>query len=72
MEGLGYQQISTVLETTVPSVKSLLVRARVGLAEAAQARAMSCADAHSKVVSQDEADRRAGRRHVRFCASCTA
>jgi RNA polymerase sigma factor (sigma-70 family) len=67
MEGLGYQAIADVLETTVPSVKSLLVRARVGLAEAAEARAMTCTDARSKVVSPDEAERRAGRRHQRFC-----
>ena len=70
MEGLGYQSIADVLETTVPSVKSLLVRARVGLGEAAEARTMSCTDAAAKVVSPDEAERRAGRRHVRFCASC--
>jgi RNA polymerase sigma factor (sigma-70 family) len=70
MEGLGYQSIAAVLETTVPSVKSLLVRARMGLAESAEARAMSCADATAKVASPDEAERRAGRRHVRFCASC--
>jgi RNA polymerase sigma factor (sigma-70 family) len=72
MEGLGYQQIADVLETTVPSVKSLLVRARVGLAEAAEARGMGCIEARRKVVSREEAERRAGRRHVRFCASCTA
>jgi RNA polymerase sigma factor (sigma-70 family) len=72
MEGLGYQQIADVLETTVPSVKSLLVRARMGLAEAAEARGLSCIEARKKVVSRDEAERRAGRRHVRFCGSCTA
>jgi RNA polymerase sigma factor (sigma-70 family) len=70
MEGLGYQQIAAVLETTIPSVKSLLVRARVGLAEAGEARAMSCAEARSKVRSRSDSDRRAGRRHVRFCAEC--
>jgi RNA polymerase sigma factor (sigma-70 family) len=70
MEGLGYQSIADVLDTTVPSVKSLLVRARVGLAEAAEARAMTCVDAGAKVVSADEAERRAGRRHQRFCATC--
>ena len=72
MEGLGYQQIAGVLETTVPSVKSLLVRARMGLAEAAEARAMSCADARSKVTATDEASRRAGRRHQRHCTACVA
>ena len=39
IDALSYEQIAEAMETTVPSVKSLLVRARVSLAEAAQARA---------------------------------
>ena len=39
MDALSYEQIAEAMETTVPSVKSLLVRARVSLAEAAEARA---------------------------------
>jgi RNA polymerase sigma factor (sigma-70 family) len=70
MDGLGYQQIADVLDTTIPSVKSLLVRARMGLAEASEARSMSCTDALTNVTSQDEGRRRAGRRHQRFCAGC--
>ena len=70
MEGLGYQQIAGVLETTVPSVKSLLVRARMGLAEAAEARAMSCGDANAMLVAPDDAARKAARRHVRHCTEC--
>ena len=35
MDALSYEQIAEAMETTVPSVKSLLVRARVSLAEAA-------------------------------------
>jgi RNA polymerase sigma factor (sigma-70 family) len=38
-DALSYQQIAEALETTVPAVKSLLVRARMGLASAATARA---------------------------------
>src|SRR5215203_3677414 len=38
IDALSYDQIALAMETTVPSVKSLLVRARVGLAEAAEAR----------------------------------
>src|SRR5215218_9019723 len=34
IDALSYEQISEAMETTVPSVKSLLVRARVSLAEA--------------------------------------
>jgi RNA polymerase sigma factor (sigma-70 family) len=37
--GLSYEEMAAVLDTTVPAIKSLLVRARVGLANAAQARA---------------------------------
>lgn len=38
MEHLSYEQIATVMEKTVPAVKSLLVRARVSLAEKAMDR----------------------------------
>ena len=42
MDALSYEQIAEAMETTVLSVKSLLVRARLSLAEAAEARALSC------------------------------
>ena len=70
MEGLPYQQIAAVLETTVPSVKSLLVRARIGLAEGAEARIMVCSDAHDALQSDDDAARKTARRHVRHCGDC--
>jgi RNA polymerase sigma factor (sigma-70 family) len=72
MEGLPYAQIAEVLDTTVASVKSLLVRARVGLAEAGEARALACADAAVLALdrSAPEPERRAARRHVRECAEC--
>src|SRR4051812_26504771 len=38
-DALSYAQIADTMETTVPAVKSLLVRARMGLASAAEARA---------------------------------
>src|SRR3954471_6886483 len=72
MEGLGYQQIADVLDTTVPSVKSLLVRARRARAEAAGGRARGAASARDHVVSPDEPARRAGRRHQRHCDACAA
>ena len=37
-DALSYQQIADTMETTVPAVKSLLVRARMGLAAAGEAR----------------------------------
>ena len=39
LEGLSYEDLAATLDTTVGAVKSLLVRARVNLAEAAEARA---------------------------------
>ena len=42
IDALSYEQIAEAMETTVPSVKSLLVRARVSLAEAAEARQLTC------------------------------
>ncbi len=37
LEGLSYDELATALETTVPAIKSLLVRARMNLARAAEA-----------------------------------
>jgi DNA-directed RNA polymerase specialized sigma24 family protein len=37
-DALSYKQIAETLDTTVPAVKSLLVRARIGLATAATDR----------------------------------
>src|SRR5690242_12043491 len=37
IDAMSYDQIALAMETTVPSVKSLLVRARISLAEAAEA-----------------------------------
>src|SRR5437588_11414212 len=42
IDALSYEQIAQAMDTTVPSVKSLLVRARISLAEAAEARRPRC------------------------------
>src|SRR6202020_3427418 len=44
VDALSYEQIAHAMETTIPSVKSLLVRARISLAEAAEARKLSCSE----------------------------
>ena len=46
--GLSYDEIGVALDVTVPAVKSLLVRARVGLAEAAEARNAPAHAAHAR------------------------
>jgi RNA polymerase sigma factor (sigma-70 family) len=38
IDGMSYADLATALDVTVPAVKSLLVRARLGLVEAAEAR----------------------------------
>ncbi len=38
LDGLSYAELASALDTTVPAVKSLLVRARMNLAAAAEAR----------------------------------
>ena len=48
MDALSYEQIADAMETTVPGVKSLLVRARIGLAEAAQARKLTCEEVRAR------------------------
>src|SRR5215212_8484455 len=42
LEGLSYAELGGALGVTVPAVKSLLVRARIGLAEALEARDAAC------------------------------
>src|SRR5262245_40837068 len=73
IDALSYEQISEAMETTVPSVKSLLVRARVSLAEAAEARALTCDDVREELGEAAEGLHRLSppaRRHVRSCDRC--
>ena len=58
MEALSYVQISEAMDTTVPSVKSLLVRARVSLAEASEARLLSCEEVRTELGETAEGLRR--------------
>ncbi|HUA50377.1 MAG TPA: RNA polymerase sigma factor [Solirubrobacteraceae bacterium] len=75
MDALSYEQIAEAMETTVPSVKSLLVRARVSLAEAAQARMLTCDEVRVELGEVAEGlQRRPGalvRRHLRTCERCS-
>src|SRR5438876_567265 len=68
IDALSYEQIAHAMETTVPSVKSLLVRARISLAEAAEARKLSCAEVRVELGEAAEGLLRLSppaRRHVR-------
>jgi RNA polymerase sigma factor (sigma-70 family) len=73
IDALSYEQIAEAMETTVPSVKSLLVRARVALAEAAEARLLSCDEVREELGQVAEGLARTSapaRRHVRSCERC--
>src|SRR5687768_11238981 len=75
IDALSYEQIAEAMETTVPSVKSLLVRARVSLAEAAEARLLSCEQVREELGEVAEGLRRTSapvRRHLRGCDRCVA
>lgn len=73
IDALSYDQIALAMETTVPSVKSLLVRARVSLAEAAEAREMTCDEVREELGEVAEGLKKTTppvRRHVRQCEQC--
>jgi RNA polymerase sigma factor (sigma-70 family) len=73
IDALSYDQIAEAMETTVPSVKSLLVRARVSLAEAAEARLLTCDEVRLELgqVAEGLAKTTAPvRRHLKSCERC--
>ncbi|HEV2820081.1 MAG TPA: sigma-70 family RNA polymerase sigma factor [Solirubrobacteraceae bacterium] len=73
IDALSYNQIAEAMETTVPSVKSLLVRARVSLAEASEARQLTCEEVRDELGEVSEGLRRITppvRRHARQCDRC--
>jgi len=73
IDALSYDQIADAMETTVPSVKSLLVRARISLAEAAEARQLSCDEVRLQLGESAEGLTKLeapARRHVRSCERC--
>jgi RNA polymerase sigma factor (sigma-70 family) len=73
MEGLSYNELADALGVTVPAIKSLLVRARIGLVEAVEARDTACVEIRDDLVSAfDRGVRVSGRakKHLRECAGC--
>ncbi len=72
--GMTYAEMSDALGVSGAAVKSLLVRARVGLAQAAEARDTACSEIREElIVAHDRGVRPGGtaRRHIRDCAGCT-
>jgi RNA polymerase sigma factor (sigma-70 family) len=73
IDALSYDQIAEAMDTTVPSVKSLLVRARVSLAEAAEARLLTCGEVRLELGQVAEGITKTTapvRRHLKGCERC--
>jgi RNA polymerase sigma factor (sigma-70 family) len=73
MDGMSYVDLAATLDVTVPAVKSLLVRARVGLVEAAEARDADCEDIRADLMGSYDRGVKASaraRRHMRHCCGC--
>jgi RNA polymerase sigma factor (sigma-70 family) len=75
MDGLSYADLAAALDVSIPAVKSLLVRARMGLVQAAEARDTACVEVQCDLAAAHGRGVRANgraRRHLRDCAGCRA
>ena len=73
LSGMSYNDLAAAMGLSVPAVKSLLVRARVGLAQALEARDAACVEIRRELVDcHDRGVRATGtaRRHLRDCEQC--
>jgi len=75
MDGMSYAELAEVLGVSLQAVKSLLVRARIGLVEAIEARDTACVEIRLDLADAfDRGVRASGvaRRHMRDCQGCVA
>jgi RNA polymerase sigma factor (sigma-70 family) len=73
LQGLSYEELGCALGISVAAVKSLLLRARAGLIDAATARDTPCEEIRLELTAAHDRGVRAGgraRRHMRECESC--
>ena len=73
IDALSYEEIAEAMDGTIPSVKSLLVRARITLAESTEARLLTCDEVRLELAEAAEGLRKASgpvRQHVRGCQEC--
>ncbi len=73
MGGMSYNELAGTLRTSVPAVKSLLVRARLALAQAAEARDTACSQIREELAGAHDRGVRpnaTAKRHMRDCAGC--
>src|SRR4051812_15961382 len=73
IDAMSYEEIAQAMDTTVPGVKSLLVRARIALAESSQARQLTCDDVRLELAEAAEGIAKVSgpvRRHMKACDPC--
>jgi RNA polymerase sigma factor (sigma-70 family) len=73
MDGMSYAELASALGISLQAVKSLLVRARIGLVEAVEARDTACSQIRLDLTDAfDRGVRASGlaRRHLRDCEGC--
>jgi RNA polymerase sigma factor (sigma-70 family) len=71
--GMSYSELATALGISIGAVKSVLVRARIALAQAAEARDTACAEIREEIVTAHDRGVRpnaTARRHMRDCPGC--
>ena len=74
LEGHSYNELADALDVTIPAIKSLLVRARMGLVESVEAREAACTDIREDLsLAHGRGVRVSGRsrRHMRGCRDCS-
>ena len=75
IDAMSYEEIAKAMDTTVPGVKSLLVRARIALAESSQSRQLTCDEVRIELAEAAEGLAKVGgpaRRHMKGCDACRA
>ncbi len=73
LAGMTYAEVAGALGVSIPAVKSLLVRARVGLAQSIEARDTACSEIREELMAAHDRGVRPGgvvRRHLRDCEDC--
>jgi RNA polymerase sigma factor (sigma-70 family) len=71
--GMSYAEVASALGVSVPAIKSLLVRARIGLVQAMEARDTACSEIRTELMLAHDRRVRPGaraRRHMRDCDGC--
>ncbi len=74
IDALSYEEIAVAMDTTVPGIKSLLVRARIALAESSQSRQLTCDEVRVQLAEAAEGLAKLdgpARRHVKACEPCS-